>query len=780
MAELFDRWGRPIVTAKKPAEARVAVMGRVDKYSDYPSRGLTPAKLGTIFRAADEGDLSLQAELFGEMEEKDGHLSSVLQTRKLAVIGLPRKVMAYSDDAADVEAAELVEELLDQVDLDDVLLDLLDAVAQGFSVAEILWELGSQFRPVAVEHVSPRRFVWDQNNVRLLTEAESRHGEALAANKFVVHVHKARSGVPYRGGAMRPAAWLYLFKNYALKDWVAFVEIFGQPLRLGKYDPAASKEDRDALMAAVQAIGTDAAGVIANTTSIDFVSGSSSGSSSGSVDLYLKLLDWLDRGLSKIVLGQTLTTDTSGGTGTMAAGSVHNEVRRDLIEADAKAVAKSLQRDLIKPIVGFNFGWERTARLPYLEFDLSEPEDQKATAETYAILVKDLGLPISADHVRERFSVPAPAKGDELVSGPKSSAPASADANGGGTAPTQATEVAPLKGRTPRGALVLSSGSGPTIDADKLEAIIAASLPEGGVAVDEWVAEISAAVDQANDFSELQRLVLERYPNLKLDTLRAALDNAMAASAGHGAVLIQQPTVEPWRPLPFDQAQAFFASKTPMTPEAFKALSREAQAGAFTVSGIARDDLMKDVYTSIQRAVAKGITLADFRKDISGVLKAQGWAGRENRWRVETIFRTNVLTAYNAGHYQAMASAPTLKYWQYDAVGDSSTRHEHAAMDGRVFEASDPIWDTWYPPNGFNCRCTVRAMGEAELRARGLEVDTGRAYETIFPDPGFGTNPGKSWQSTLATRAAESKAGLRDLVASSAPENLPLFDEVTR
>jgi len=742
-AQLFDQWGRPIDTPRKPDAGRVAVARLVDRYSTYPSRGLTPERLGAIFREADEGDLGRQAELFAEFEEKDGHLASVLQTRKLAVIGLPRKMLPYGDDPADLEAAELVDELLEGLDLDDVLLDLLDAVAQGYSIAEIVWELGARWRPVAVEHVAPGRFAWDLGLPRLLTDAEPSKGQQLAGNKFVVHVHKARSGVPYRGGCMRPAAWLYLFKNYALKDWVQFVEIFGHPLRLGKYDPAASKEDRDALLAAVQSIGTDAAGVIANTTSIDFPSGTGSGT--GSVDLYDKLLDYLDRGLSKIVLGQTLTTDTSGSTGTYAAGSVHNQVRRDLLEADARALARTVQRDLIRPLVGFNLGWERTDRLPRLEFDVSEPEDLKALADTYAVLVKDVGLPIAAGHVRDRFGVPAPAAGDELVTGPKSGAPASAGDTGGGTAPDQAaTELATRKGRTPTGALVLSSDSGPTIDADKLEAIIAASAPEGATAVDAWVAEVKAAADQARDLAELERTLLERYPAMKLDAFRAAMDKALVASMGHGAVLDVNKDLAPWAPVPFDAADEFFATKVAVSPGVFAKLRDDMKMRAFAVSGLAKEALLADVYRATRKAISEGTTLAEFRADIKKVLDARGWQGKEHRWKIETIFRTNVLSAYSAGHYKAMKEGVgALPYWQYDAVGDSNTRPEHAAMDGKVFAANDPIWDTWYPPNGFNCRCTVRAMSQAEVEARGLEVDAGTAYEMLAPDPGFGHNPGR-------------------------------------
>lgn len=124
-------------------------------------------------------------------------------------------------------------------------------------------------------------------------------------------------------------------------------------------------------------------------------------------------------------------------------------------------------------------------------------------------------------------------------------------------------------------------------------------------------------------------------------------------------------------------------------------------------------------------------------------------------YQAENIFRTNIQTAYNVGHYKQMTE-PGVKalrpYWQYDAVNDSKTRPSHLAMDGRVFMADDPIWDTWFPPNGFKCRCTVKTLSKRQMEQRGLTVETeapraarledGR-FVNILPDPQFDTNPAK-------------------------------------
>ena len=113
-------------------------------------------------------------------------------------------------------------------------------------------------------------------------------------------------------------------------------------------------------------------------------------------------------------------------------------------------------------------------------------------------------------------------------------------------------------------------------------------------------------------------------------------------------------------------------------------------------------------------------------------------------YRVRTIVRTNIQTAYSAGRYrrqrEVMAARP---YWQYSAVLDASTRPSHRELDDKVFRADDPIWQRIYPPNGFNCRCRVRALSEQQVRTRGLDVLAGDAGLGGFqPDEGWDYAPG--------------------------------------
>ena len=176
------------------------------------------------------------------------------------------------------------------------------------------------------------------------------------------------------------------------------------------------------------------------------------------------------------------------------------------------------------------------------------------------------------------------------------------------------------------------------------------------------------------------------------------------------------------------------------------------------------------------------------------VLKAKGWWGRQENvdketgeitsvqlgspWRLQTIYRTNLQTAYMAGRYaEQLANVEDRPYWQYVAILDGRTRPSHRALNGKVFRYDDPFWQSFYPPNGWGCRCRVTALSEGNLRRGGLQVTnsegrlgstmklvspkTGELREVatyrtvdpitrrslvVVPDVGWSYNPGAAWQ----------------------------------
>jgi len=203
----------------------------------------------------------------------------------------------------------------------------------------------------------------------------------------------------------------------------------------------------------------------------------------------------------------------------------------------------------------------------------------------------------------------------------------------------------------------------------------------------------------------------------------------------------------------FEEAIDYFKGKVPVTPQAFYKIAKEYRALAFTVSGYTKIQVLKKFYDELLRAIEDGTTVREFKEKMNEFLEKKGYEGITN-FQADNIFRTNIQTAYNVGHYQQMTSPEVMRlrpYWQYDAVNDRKTRLSHRAMDGKVYRADDPIWDTWYPPNGYRCRCGVRTLSERQVRERGLKIETeppvaGEVdgyFVNILPDKNFDTNPAK-------------------------------------
>ena len=259
------------------------------------------------------------------------------------------------------------------------MMDILDAIGKGISFQEIEWAYRDGHVVIDhIEYVHQKKFYYDSMTDELKIRTDDFPGGILLPeNKFIIHKYKARSGHPSKYVVLRVVAWMYLFKNYDIKDWVSFCEVYGMPLRLGTYDATASDKDKAALYDAIIKMGTDAAGVVPSGTDIKFIESNKQ----SSVDIYEKLARFCDEQMSKAIVGQTLTSDSGG---SYAQSKTHNDVRQDLTQADCKAVMETIRRDLIRPLVEFNFG--TGTHIPYFSLNSADPDDLKETAEIVSTL----------------------------------------------------------------------------------------------------------------------------------------------------------------------------------------------------------------------------------------------------------------------------------------------------------------------------------------------------------------------------------------------------------
>jgi len=384
---------------------------------EYVSHGLTPQRLASIFRDADAGDVRRQIELFTQIEERDGHLAGEKSKRCNAVRDVNFLLEPASDDKRDIKIYDFVQAFFDSMtEWSDTLVSMQDAIGKGFAALEIKWDVSTkQAMPTGFDFIDQRRFIFYGRDgmlrrYPLLITDDDPAGIDIPAWSMMMHIYNGMTGHPTRSGLFRVSAWMDMFKNYSVKDWLALIEVYGMPVRLGKYDISASPDDISALKTAVRRIGVDASGVISKNTEIEFVETVSGALGSG---IYGDLIRFCDREVSKAWLGHAQAAD-SGTPGSYASDNLKNEVRLDLVKSDTFAIAATARNQLFRPLVGFNFGWD--SKLPLYYPDWEESEDLVAKANWMTALM-DRGVKMPLTYVRREFSIPDTEDGEEEVGG---------------------------------------------------------------------------------------------------------------------------------------------------------------------------------------------------------------------------------------------------------------------------------------------------------------------------------------------------------------------------
>lgn len=509
MTGLVDHRGNPIRREVLTREVAGPVLAGVrSPMSGYPADGMNPFRLAQILRAADGGEPLSYFELAEQIEERDLHYVGVLGTRKRAVSQISASVVAASDDARDVEMADTVRDWLDRDELADETFDILDAVGKGISFTEIIWDTSEgQWRPARLEWRDPRYFTFDRKDGRtpLLRGGEDGTGAdtPLEPFKFITHQVRAKSGLPIRSGLARIAAWAWMFKAFTQRDWAIFTQTYGQPIRIGKFASGASEADRATLYRAVANIAGDCAAIVPAGMEIQFVE---SKNVTAGAELYEKRADWLDRQVSKAVLGQTNTTDAQAGGLGSGQAEVHNDVRRDIEMSDAKGLSATLNRDLVRPWIDLEYGPQK--KYPKIVIERPAPEDLKQLAEALAALVP-LGLEVEQSQIRDKFGLSEPAAGARLLTPARRPAPDSP------TSPAlQSSERAPID-------------ASPQAIGDRL---VAATEPD----IQAMMGTVALMMERAGSLNELREQLRAAYPGLNADRMRELIAAGLATAHAGG------------------------------------------------------------------------------------------------------------------------------------------------------------------------------------------------------------------------------------------------------
>ena len=231
-------------------------------------------------------------------------------------------------------------------------------------------------------------------------------------------------------------------------------------------------------------------------------------------------------------------------------------------------------------------------------------------------------------------------------------------------------------------------------------------------------------------------------------------------------------------PLPPEEAIRYFRRKGLKASFAWQDVWQEEHAKAFTVAKAMKASVLQDIRDAVDKALASGTTLEQFKSELRPLLEAHGWWGKQKAVdpltgeektvqlgsprRLRTIFDVNMRTARAAGYWQRIQDTKdTIPYLRYQTAGDDRVRPEHAAWDGVTLPVDDSWWDMHNPPCDWGCRCTVVQISKGQLEREGGQVTdkppafppktyvNPRTGEVIRVEggigPGWGYNVGKAY-----------------------------------
>lgn len=388
----------------------------LNRLGTYPENGLTPLKLAEILKEADEGNISRQMELLSAIQQRDPQIFSCFDRRRRSVLKRKYQVIAAdTKEAKYKEHAEYASRVIGNIkDFQQVRFNGLDAVGKAFSAQQIIWKIDAAGYPY-IERFIPldQRYFRaglatdmksDLNILRRLTDESPVDGVEIERDKWFIPVIKAITGDVGRAGLLRTCTWYYLFKNFNIKAWVQFAELYGLPLRIGKYDSAASDDDKKALLRALVTIGQDATAIVPKESAIEFVEAAQK---AASFDSFERLSDYCDKQNSKAILGHSAGIDATAGK----LGSEDNagDAIYDLVESDATAFDAAFNDQVIRPLIRFRFGAQEY--YPSFQTIVVPPKDRSAELD----LMNKFSQPIAKQYYYDTVGIPIPAEGDEVV-----------------------------------------------------------------------------------------------------------------------------------------------------------------------------------------------------------------------------------------------------------------------------------------------------------------------------------------------------------------------------
>ena len=718
----------------------LGLYNRLNSWSDFLSLADRLPNPDTILKSKNE-TVALFRGLLGGSQ-----ISAAIQAREMALKSFEYEFRVDSTNKNDLYALDHVKDNFlhnDKIDIEMLIQEMLEAVWLGYSPIEtITMNDGKHIYYEELIGRSAEHFAFDvNNNLIFLSKKNPVKGELVPTSgpdKTVELVaYRATHRNPYGMAQLSPCFWPAHFIKGDMKLWLAYIDRVGNTPILIRTSSTDNKYRRQ-LQTVIEDIRSSGGGVLGTLDSLDFLNADKVASST----LFKEFNIVNNAAISKVILGHSSALDATPGK----LGNDQNAlvVRGDIVEADKKFIAAAMNR-LIRWIVDQNIDVD-----VYPRYKNKQEEDVQSDRANRDVTLTSIGVKFQKNYVSRTYNLQ---DDDFEMTDIQAPAPMFQE-NNDPLKKKASAELAEEDGSNDRPVDLIIESALKRVQRDYKGLIDAVSIAiKNAETWNQALADVIRADNRTkvnSDYTERTLLTTQVLG------MAEAYDEMPAKTK---AVLFAEDTASEIKGvMKYPEARKFLTGKLAMSDKEYSKLSAFTKEYAFAITGISKDEISHEILGKMVTAQTQGFGYDTFAKSVSPDILAKN--------SLRLAFRQNMNTSYMAGRYDEMKSAAEyLPYWEYYTVGDNRVRDSHAALDGTIRRYDDPFWNVWYPPNGFNCRCGVRALPQekidkmkakpgtgipdyAELAKEGKITDVNisgehKATDKFLPDEGFRHNPAK-------------------------------------
>jgi phage gp29-like protein len=450
----------------------------------------------------------------------DPHVISKVIDRRSGLLRREWQVEPGGDDAVEVRAAELCRKALKAMEnheehpLENGLGCLQEAALRGYRALEVVWSYrGGEWLPAFLRDIPNRRLIHTGIEWRLLTIDDPAYGVALPGKKVLLATHMSSTDNPYGEALLSRCYWPYLFKHNGMKWWVTLCEKHGLPWIIGRLGGSTEEPQRRDLLNKLVALVVDAVAVMPKDAEIDM-----KGFEGANADVHAALIAVCNADISKVLVGQTLSTELDQKGGSRAAAETHSELRGEIVEADGKLVARVMNR-LFSWITELNFGIAVAApEFKWVDEDLP-PTDWANIAEK---AIKVMPGKVPKRWAYDKFGIGEEYRGDEEMIAATVAVTPGSEVQGGDFARTVGGEIEF------------------TEEQQALEALAERSVNEAASMLEANEKKILETVQGASTYEEAMDQLLALYPDIDVAGLEDVLARTLLAADLFGRMTAQE------------------------------------------------------------------------------------------------------------------------------------------------------------------------------------------------------------------------------------------------